>query len=429
MTFTPYTNAGSGPAQGLTPPTPIEPTAVLPDGVTKYDVLRLVRRLRKPLGLNETAYAVLETLADPTRADDWQNDYRQPINHQRQCDMALRLGLDARSFRRAEACLERLNLISKNVPLNGDRSALTAYSLGQAAYGISLQPLIDRYEELKSLDANLERERETISYLQMQVAIYRRKIGKQIDEETNLEPSDPLYLDYVAFRQSWPHRPSDMRDIPSLSKHLDDLKEYSNSLVDKVSRSTSHRTDMSCASDKNDPRLLQTIRTHKVICSDKSQIRPDDKSSDDNNSKPTPNGSGNCLENNDAEPVSHINPHLLEMLTPDVLKELVTPEWNFYVDSLKTPNAPALWEDFEVAAVHMLYEMGISASAYEEAVAEMGRIDALVSLIVINRNQTHPTRPVHNPGGALRAFSRKHKAGMLNLQASIFGLLHREKIQ
>ena len=428
MTTT-YTNAHTGHAQGLLPPTPIEPTAVLPNAVSKYDVLRLVRRLRKPLGLNETAYAVLEMLADPTRADDWQSEYRQPINHQRQCDMALRLGTDARSFRRAEARLEKLNLISKNVPVNGYRSTLTAYSLGQAAYGISLQPLIDRYEELKHLDAVLERERETVSYLQMQAAIYRRKIGKQIEEETDLEATDPLYHDYVEFRRSWPHRPSDMRNIPSLSKHLEELKEYSNTIVDKVRNTSLQRTDMSCASDKNDPRLLQTIRPIKVICSDKSQIRPDDKSSDANILKPTPNGSGTCLENKDAEPVSQLNPHLLEMLSPDVLKELVTSEWNFYVDSLKAPNTPALWEDFEVAAVHMLYEMGISASAYEEAVAEMGRIDALLSLIVINRNQSHPARPIGNPGGALRAFSRKHKVGMLNLQASIFGLLQREKLQ
>ena len=91
----------------------------------------------------------MDALADPTRADDWQDPFRQPINHQMQCEMALRVGVTDRSFRRSERRLEQAGLIAKNVPVNGYRSALRSYSMGQAAYGLSLQPLIDAYEALE----------------------------------------------------------------------------------------------------------------------------------------------------------------------------------------------------------------------------------------------------------------------------------------
>ena len=57
----------------------------------------------------------------------------------------------------------------------------------------------------------------------------------------------------------------------------------------------------------------------------------------------------------------------------------------------------------------------------------MGWIDALVALVVIDRNRDHPTAPVRNPGGLLRDLARRRQAGTLDLGASVMGVWRREE--
>jgi replication initiation protein RepC len=48
---------------------------------------------------------------------------------------------------------------------------------------------------------------------------------------------------------------------------------------------------------------------------------------------------------------------------------------------------------------------------------------------VIDANRHHPTRPIHKPGGALRAFTRLHRQGGFNLPGSLIGLLERRRAE
>ena len=73
-----------------------------------------------------------------------------------------------------------------------------------------------------------------------------------------------------------------------------------------------------------------------------------------------------------------------------------------------------------------LRDLGIDPSAFVEAVDTMGWLRAMLSVIVVDRNQDHPTRPIRNPDGALRAFTKRCLPGELDLRASIFGIWGRE---
>ena len=410
-----------------TPPLPV-PTETLPERMTKYDVLRLIRRLKRPLGLNETDLSVLEVLADPTRPEDWRDVFRQPMNYQKQSDLAFRTGVDVRSFRRSEQKLEKVGLIRKDVPLNGFRSAFKAYASGQSGYGVSLQPLIDQVEKLMALLSRIEAEQEHISVLRVKGSILRRKVSRLIEDLTDCDPDDPLYSAYCAIRAEWPQRPGAITDIPTLSRQLSELESYHQKLMEIPLVSTQLQSNMSGAPVKFDRCHIQTVRNSNVKCSKGAEGQTDDyKSSDINSEVPTPHGEGSCLEKKYEKPKSSVNPNLLEQLTPNVLADMASKDFNFYINALKKTGKPLDMEDLQIAAVHMLRELRISACAYEEALNHMGYIDALITLIVIDRNRTHPTKPVKSPGGALRAFCRKHKTGNLNLQASIFGILHRGK--
>lgn len=83
--------------------------------------------------------------------------------------------------------------------------------------------------------------------------------------------------------------------------------------------------------------------------------------------------------------------------------------------------------DFIHGTHGLLHPLGINESAYHSAVDVMGQYLATLCLLVIDANRDHPITPVRNPGGLLRAMTRKHSAGQLNIAGSLIGLSERRK--
>jgi replication initiation protein RepC len=55
----------------------------------------------------------------------------------------------------------------------------------------------------------------------------------------------------------------------------------------------------------------------------------------------------------------------------------------------------------------------------------MGDVTAMLCVLIIDANRFHPATPIQRPGGALRAMTRRHAAGSLNLVGSLIGLERR----
>ncbi len=81
---------------------------------------------------------------------------------------------------------------------------------------------------------------------------------------------------------------------------------------------------------------------------------------------------------------------------------------------------------FSVAARLVCGRLGVSRHAWAEAVEQMGG-RAILVLAVIDRNRFHPDRPVHSPGGALRAITRRQKAGICDIDRSVAAIRWRSK--
>ena len=126
-------------------------------------------------------------------------------------------------------------------------------------------------------------------------------------------------------------------------------------------------------------------------------------------------------------PPSRLPPALLGRLTPAVLRELGSDELRFYVDHLepRPRGEPPSLRDVERAALMRRRELGITPQTWEEVEAALGWLDALVALIVVDRNREHPRTPVRNPGGLLRDLARRRRAGTLDLDASVMGAWRR----
>ena len=113
------------------------------------------------------------------------------------------------------------------------------------------------------------------------------------------------------------------------------------------------------------------------------------------------------------------------MLTP--LCDLGSDELRLYANGMERPGAPITLRAVERAALLRRRELGITPGAWEEAEASLGWIDALVALVVVDRNRAHPTAPVRNPGGLLRDLARRRRAGVLDLSASVVAIWRREE--
>ena len=72
-------------------------------------------------------------------------------------------------------------------------------------------------------------------------------------------------------------------------------------------------------------------------------------------------------------------------------------------------------------------QLGISNSAWADAVEVMGLRLAMLALTVIDRNRSHPSRPVQKPGGAMRAITERIRAGEGNIALSAASLLRRQE--
>ncbi len=125
-----------------------------------------------------------------------------------------------------------------------------------------------------------------------------------------------------------------------------------------------------------------------------------------------------CLENKAGGEGSPVNPELIDKLTPEKVRDLASEDVALYLDAVQD------WND---ALPFILRELGINISAWLDACEGMGEAIAFLTLIIVDRNRYHPVTPVLNPGGALRACTRKAPTGDLNLTRAILGIWERER--
>ncbi|MEM8971236.1 MAG: replication initiation protein RepC [Pseudomonadota bacterium] len=86
-----------------------------------------------------------------------------------------------------------------------------------------------------------------------------------------------------------------------------------------------------------------------------------------------------------------------------------------------------MFHDLVVAAQNRIHELGISFSAWTEAIAVMGEDSAAMAVLIIDASRDRPGLPVANPGGYLRGMTQAARRGDLNLVGSLIGLAERRK--
>lgn len=373
--------------------------ATLPEDWTKNGLLTLVFSFAHQIGLNATDVMVLRRLAQKTRAADYADPSRSPVCFERQIDMAASVGLSATHWRKIERKLERLNLIARETAANGYRGRVSG-SIGlESCAGLSLEPLIARLDALLAIKARQVEMTERLALCRLEISKARREI-KRLEADLGDHPVSSVLADE---RAAWVS-PRGYTTLARAESHLDSLETLTGKLKDiiRLSREMTGAAvaDAPCHKQNTTETLTESCRT------------PDDAE--------------DCIDKKSEGPDAGVNGDFIACLTVPKLRDLASTDLRFYIDHAPSGGESPTISDIDWAVLQRLRELGINPSAFEGAVEAMGWLRAMLSVIVIDRNREHPTRPIRNCGGALRAFTRRYARGELDLRASIFGIWGRQ---
>ena len=367
---------------------------VLPEGMQRSQVRDLLLELRRALKLSQAAILTLLQIVERTRPSDWTSPDHEPVCFAAQTRLASELGKSERAVRYDEAKLSRLGLVEKRTLANGARTS-------HGGCGLVLSPLIARIPNLLALRDRLRAEwTAQRSMIARRSALYR-EVKVLLMEAQAISPDDEVVREATTTFLSWPV-PAELRSMTAemLADHVAEAKTLADMLVRR-----SGNSDSSGRSADDGRSYIQATN------------QPSSESCNGYEQKPAAT---------DGTRKADVG---LERLNPRSLRGAASEELQLYLDCETGPGRLPRMRDFTLAALRRLPELGISPSAWDEAIETMGPDAATLAVVLIDANRCHPVSPVRRPGGLLRAMARRHRAGQLNLVGSLIGLLERRRLE
>ena len=390
----------------------------LPEGQKRFSVEQLLINCAPYLGLRGGRLHALLYMMKQTSPDDWIRADREPVFFAPQDQTAAALGKTRRALYNDEAALEALGLIEKRVKANGSRSVY-------GRCGIVFSRLIALVPDLLTLNDRLKCEKRRRNELCNRRSTYLRHVKQRLADLHGLRSPCPSLASIVLAFADWP-RSAQLRrlEFNALEAHLIACKSLCQTLdtiLDIVPETSA--------------RLAENFPTHKQENSEEFLSVPcmgavAETRSDQSASPGEIDPSGQCGPREDLdmrnEGGRQPNPaQFLAKLTPGRLFQLAGDDMKFLLTASRGGRAQIRERDLIDAATRLLPIIDISIPAWAKAVCTMGEFSAALCVLLLDANRTHPTHPVRNPGGALRAMTDRFTAGKLNLVGSFIGLSRR----
>ena len=451
---------------------------VLPADGSREGLVRLVEAVAAPLGLTDTDLRALRLVVGVCRWADFTDPARDPVCFRQQQRLADEMDVTPGHFRRIERKLERAGLIERRTTDNGHRGRLAPAGPGGApgpVAGLSVAPLLAALPRLEAMAETLAREAAALLEGRALIRIERRAARHAA---LALGVGHPARAAYEALRGASFPPSAGYQSLDTIAAHLEALHaviERARAAADEAEaereegpietahegqdgpivhgaacmeerRHTETTTDpqtgpWSSRADGDGTPGGRVSRMGWTEAQDREKKeRPeaerhrggDDAGTDraDRTGRAAPPGreARESMDGGETTPRGTCLPRRVAVrLTPVVLRELGSEEMKLYVDHLdpRAPGKPPTLHDVERAALLRRRELEVSPALWEEVETALGWLDALVALVVVDANRTHPTAPVRNPAGLLRDLARRRRAGVLDLGASVMGLWRR----
>ena len=437
---------------------------VMPADGSREALVRLVETVAPRLGqggLTDKELRGLRAVVTACRWEDFVRPDRDPVCFRQQQRLAAEIGVTSGHFRKIEAKLERAGLIERATCENGHRGRLGPGPDGPVA-GLSLAPLLAALPRLEALAGAMAAERAALAEGRAMIRIERRAARHAVE---GLGEDHPARRAYEALRGAGFRPSARFEAAEAIAAHLEALRaviEAARAAADEAThgaggeepivapvegqddtdrsgaarpeerRHTEDTTDPQTGScrgaekrDEPQPRRTATGEPRGGVGrEDDGEPRQGEqrlRRTTEDSQHPDTGEEGNTAH------ATRLPPAVLRCLTPRALRDLSSEEMRLYVDHLDPQPGPPTLRDVERAALMRRRELAITPQTWEEVEASLGWLDALVALIVVDANRTHPTAPVRNPAGLLRDLARRRRAGTLDLGASVMGLWRRQE--
>jgi replication initiation protein RepC len=358
--------------------------------VHKWKIFQAICRARPSLGVTERALSVLNALLTfhPETALTGEDDpVVFPSNHQ----LSLRAhGMPASTLRRHLAVLVDAGLIIRRDSPNGKRYARKGTS-GEIefAFGFDLSPLVVRSEEFECLAAAVEAEARAIKLARERITLCRRDIAKMI--ATGIEEGVPT--------RRGGQGPADWAEVHAGFR----------SIVEGIPR-TATRAQLEAAAEELSQLaddVLNLLQTH---------VKTENMSANESRSE-------RHIQNSNPDPLIDLEPASQETRAARAVPEPQTPRApeTAYPLGMVMNACPdiadyakggiASWRDLLTTAAVVRSMLGISPSAWEDAQAVMGEMQAAVVVAcILQRGEA-----IRSAGGYLRGLTEKARAGEFSL--------------
>jgi replication initiation protein RepC len=358
--------------------------------VHKWKIFQAICRARPSLGVTERALSVLNALLTfhPETALTGEDDpVVFPSNHQ----LSLRAhGMPASTLRRHLAVLVDAGLVIRRDSPNGKRYARKGTS-GEIefAFGFDLSPLVVRSEEFECLAAAVEAEARAIKLARERITLCRRDIAKMI--ATGIEEGVPT--------RRGGQGPADWAEVHAGFR----------SIVEGIPR-TAMRAQLEVAADELSQLaddVLNLLQTH---------VKTENMSANESRSE-------RHIQNSNPDPLIDLEPDFQESRAARAVPEPQTPRApeTTYPLGMVMNACPdiadyakggiASWRDLLATAAVVRSMLGISPSAWEDAQAVMGEMQAAVVVAcILQRGEA-----IRSAGGYLRGLTEKARAGEFSL--------------
>lgn len=451
-----------------------EAFAGLPDNMTRWDILDLVKQAGRDIGFTPELTAHLEQLMKYTHELDWLPGGRPIVFRSVSC-WARDLDISERQVNNREEQLHRLGALVWNDNGNfkrfGHRDPSGRLRFG---YGVDLSPLPSLVPRLRQALERKRVEQQLWTKERQRVSSAKRAVRHKLEQalvipalqeaayalqekyeelcKTRVRGSTPLSTLYELTQRAGLldealHTLLEMsqncgKPVDTSDQNEPDCRHYNITIQPPISfeKNTSNPSGDNERSDAHAPQAgrilidpengVETGQTQDATskststesaCGKVRMARQDKVGAEakpERNTKAKAGGNrGNAGATSHATVVSTGVEHL-------TTRQLYHAASDLFIAHL--PHSSTIdWSDFVRAASDLAPAIGINKTAWDDACFILGRAAAAVCVLVADRRRTDPMHPVNNPGGFLRGCIKKAQEGQLHLHRSIFGLLNK----
>lgn len=392
-----------------------------PSAIHKWQLFRLLTEIRPRLGVSDRSLGVLNALLTfhpetalslaPASEEPGSEPMGLIVFPSNRALAGRANGMDDRTLRRHLAALAEAGLIIRRDSPNGKRYARRAGDDTPAqSFGFDLTPLVARAAEFEMQAEEMRREARRIRMLREKISLHRRDVAKLIA----LGLDEGLPGDWSGLRLRFMGLARPLRS----GLHLDSLEALERGLA----RLSSEASDL----------LADVVSTHKKTGNDGQSDRHQSNSNTNCVTELEP-----ALERawaRETDPVETKS----GLFSLGMVTEACPDIGAYHPD----PDGIGTWADFIAAARTIRPMLGISPSAWDEAVRALGEANAAVTLAAVlqrsefsseAQSRTGPdgkvtitvngSPAIRSPGGYLRALTEKAGEGGFALGPLLMALI------